>query len=57
MKKTIFILTVALATGIATLNAQVTSGLVAKYSFNNGNANDEIGANNGVVSGASLTTD
>lgn len=57
MKKTIFTLSIAIATGIATLNAQVTSGLVAKYSFNNANANDEIGTNNGLVSGASLTTD
>lgn len=38
-------------------NAQVTNGLVAKYSFNNGNANDEVGTNNGTVSGATLTAD
>lgn len=38
-------------------NAQVTNGLVAKYSFNNGNAIDEVGTNNGTVSGATLTAD
>jgi hypothetical protein len=30
---------------------------VARYTFNNGNAVDEIGSNNGTVSGATLTTD
>lgn len=44
----------ALITGFA--QAQVTNGLVAKYSFN-GNANDEVGTNNGTVYGATLTTD
>ena len=40
------------------LSAQIVSnGLVAKYSFNNGNANDEVGSNNGTVSSAALTTD
>jgi hypothetical protein len=38
------------------LKAQVTNGLVAKYSFF-GNANDEVGTNNGVVNGATLTSD
>lgn len=57
MKKVIFTLTVVFATGVATLNAQVTNGLVAKWSFNNGNANDEVGSNNGTVNGATLTTD
>lgn len=40
------------------LNAQVNlqNGLVAHYPFN-GNANDEIGDNDGTVSGAQLTTD
>lgn len=37
--------------------AQVTDGLVAKWSFNNGNANDEVGTNDGTVHGASLSTD
>ncbi len=37
--------------------AQVTAGLVAKYSFNSGNANDEAGTNNGTVNGATLTAD
>ena len=38
------------------LTAQVTSGLISKYSFT-GNANDEVGTNNGTVTGATLTTD
>lgn len=37
--------------------AQVTNGLVAKYSFNGGDANDEVGDNDGVVNGATLTAD
>lgn len=57
MKKILLTLTLALATGIATTIAQVTNGLVAKYSFNSGNANDEIGANDGTVNGAVLTAD
>lgn len=57
MKKTLLALSVAIAAGTTTLNAQVTNGLVAKYSFNNGNANDEVGTNNGTVNGATLTTD
>ncbi|MFN7015432.1 MAG: LamG-like jellyroll fold domain-containing protein [Bacteroidia bacterium] len=57
MKKVIFTLAVILATGLVTLNAQVTNGLVAKYSFNSGTANDEVGSNNGTVNGATLTTD
>ncbi|MBU3677781.1 MAG: LamG domain-containing protein, partial [Chitinophagaceae bacterium] len=36
--------------------AQVTNGLVAKYSFF-GNANDEIGTNHGTVNGATLVAD
>lgn len=39
------------------LNAQVDKGLVAKYSFNKGNANNEIGNNNAKVYGAPLTED
>lgn len=35
----------------------VGNGLVAKYSFNNGNANDEIDQNHGIVTNATLTTD
>lgn len=30
---------------------------ISKWSFNNGNANDEIGTDNGTVNGATLTTD
>ncbi|MBC7863227.1 MAG: T9SS type A sorting domain-containing protein [Bacteroidia bacterium] len=55
MKKPLLFLFSLMITGIAT--AQVTSGLVAKYSFNNANANDEAGTNNGTVNGATLTTD
>ena len=55
MKKTLLMAITALITGFA--QAQVTNGLVAKYSFNNGNVNDEVGTNHGTVNGASLTTD
>lgn len=55
MKKALMITMLALLTSI--VHGQVTNGLTAKYSFNNGNANDEIGSNNGTVNGASLTTD
>lgn len=55
MKITLLILVVALIKIMA--NGQVTNGLVAKYSFNNGNANDEAGTNNGIVNGATLTAD
>ncbi|MFM7024165.1 MAG: LamG-like jellyroll fold domain-containing protein [Flavobacteriales bacterium] len=34
-----------------------TDGLVAKYYFNSGNASADVGVNNGVVTGASKTTD
>ncbi len=37
--------------------SQVTSGLVAKYSFNSGNATDDIGSVDGTVNGAILTAD
>src|SRR5438045_784683 len=36
---------------------QVTNGLISKYSFNNGNANDDVGIHHGTVFGATLTTD
>lgn len=42
------------ATGI---NPQNPALQIARYSFNNGNANDEVGTNNGVATGATLTTD
>jgi hypothetical protein len=38
-------------------NAQTTNGLIAKWSFNNANANDEVGTNDGTVNGAVLTAD
>lgn len=49
--------TIALLAITSFAGAQVTSGLVANYSFNNGNANDDAGGINGTVSGASLTSD
>lgn len=55
MKKTLLIAITALIAGVA--NGQVTNGLVAKYSFNSANANDEVGSNHGTVNGANLTTD
>ncbi|MBC7863226.1 MAG: T9SS type A sorting domain-containing protein [Bacteroidia bacterium] len=55
MKKTLLITAIALVTIIA--QGQVTGGLVAKYSFNGANANDEAGTNNGTVKGAVLTSD
>jgi hypothetical protein len=55
MIKKILLTSAILISGIA--HSQVSSGLVAKYSFNNGNANDEIGTNHGTVNGATLTAD
>lgn len=57
MRKTILTLTVIVTTSITNLNAQVTNGLVAKYSFNNGDATDDVGDNDGVVTNATLTAD
>ena len=49
---------ITLFCGSLSLSAQIpTNGLVAKYSFNNGNANDEVGTNNGVVNNALPTAD
>jgi hypothetical protein len=56
MNPALRILVVLLAIG-TTAQAQVTSGLVAKYYFNGGMATDEVGTNHGVVTGATLTTD
>lgn len=39
------------------IKAQSTNGLVASYSFNGGNANDDIGTLHGNVNGAFLTSD
>lgn len=55
MRKNLLLVAAIFISGLA--HSQVTSGLVAKYSFNNGNANDEVGTNNGTVNGATLTTD
>ena len=62
MKKTILLLAMGFALTTQTLIAQVpsyvpTNGLVGYWPFN-GNANDESGnGNNGLVNGATLTTD
>lgn len=56
MKKAL--LSISLVLLLINSNAQINSGLVGHYTFNNGNANDESGnANHGVTNGASLTTD
>jgi len=39
------------------IEAQKGDGLVAKYTFNNGNTNDEVGLNNAKAYGVSLTED
>lgn len=38
-------------------DAQIISGTIASYTFNNANANDDIGTNHGTVNGATLTSD
>ncbi|MFN4082153.1 MAG: LamG-like jellyroll fold domain-containing protein [Bacteroidia bacterium] len=53
MKK--ILLTVA--AGLTMFSAVAQTKPVANWTFNNGNANDEAGSNNGVVNGATLTTD
>ncbi len=55
MKKTLLITVITLITTIS--QGQVTGGLTAKYSFNSGNATDDIGSIDGTVNGATLTTD
>ena len=44
MKKTLLITAIAILTNFA--YGQVTTGLVAKYSFNSGNSNDAVGSHN-----------
>jgi hypothetical protein len=56
MKTKLLLLLAFLMVNVVT-QAQVTNGLVAKYSFNGGNANDEVGTNHGTVTGATLTAD
>lgn len=56
MKK-IYLAVVGIMTISGFTQAQISNGLTAKYYFNDGNANDEIGNNNGVVNGAILTSD
>ena len=53
-KFTILIFTIICCLSI---HAQVTNNLIAKYSFNNGTANDEIGSVNGTKNNVLLTTD
>jgi len=55
MKKQFLILIISCTTIIS--YAQVTAGLVAQYSFNAGDATDDIGSLDGTVNGASLTPD
>lgn len=54
--KSIYTLMVFLLSTSFTFGQIVSEGLVAKYSFS-GNANDEVGNNNGIVVGATLTED
>lgn len=42
---------------VANATSQITNGLIAKYYFNNANANDDGGKYHGVVNGAVLTMD
>ena len=56
MKK-ILLLTILTLTTASSFGQITTDGLVANYTFNNGNANDEAGTNHGTVSGAVLTQD
>ncbi len=57
MKTKIGLILVVLGMLFQSLNADITTGLVAYYPFN-GNANDASGnSNNGTVKGAQLTTD
>lgn len=56
MIKTIVFSCLILMTAI-NAKAQVTLGLVARYSFDKGTAEDEIGINHGTVNGAVLTND
>jgi hypothetical protein len=55
MRKVLFL--IALMTAGANAFTQVNGGLVAKYSFNQHNANDDLGLHNGIVYGARLTQD
>ncbi len=55
IKKILFTVSLAIS---SVMQSQVTSGLVAKYSFNNSNANDEVGTNNlSAQNGATFGTD
>lgn len=51
------ILLIAVLTVGNYLIGQVTNGLVAEYTFNNGSANDEVGSNDGTVYGVTTSTD
>src|SRR5688572_17545640 len=52
-----FILSLLFLLTALSFKSQVSAGLVAKYSFNNGNAQDEIGNCHAKVIGASLAED
>ncbi len=52
-----FIFSLLFLSAALSLKSQVNTGLVAKYSFNNSNAQDEIGNNHAKVIGASLAED
>lgn len=54
--KTIIIISIFVVCA-SSLCSQVTNGLIAKYYFNNGNANDDGGKYHGSVNGAVLTAD
>ena len=57
MKTRVFAVCAVFFLFLGTANAGISDGLVAYYPFN-GNANDESGhGNNGIVNGATLTTD
>ena len=58
MKKiTLLSLIIALFTFCNQVNAQVSNNLILHYSFDNGNALDEVGSNNGTVYGATSCPD
>jgi len=58
MKKiTLLSFIIALFTFCNQVNAQVTNNLILHYSFDNANALDEVGSNNGTINGATTCPD
>lgn len=55
MKKTLTFIFLSILIGVS--YGQLSNGLIAKYYFNSGNANDDNGRYHGIVNGATLTTD